>query len=331
MSSCLPSRLEKLAAALAAGAMAELRMTPKPGLVDLADSGSHRDLSLPLMERSVGIVALYLEEIAASLRAEEPFARQRAIALGAERRLDAELGTNTHKGFVFLAGMLLVAGHRAGSFDERPLRKSLSAVSKAFFSGAAEEDTHGRRARQRFRTGGIVREAVDAYPSLFEEALPVFRRTMGQSGCARTASFAMMARLMQTVDDTTALHRCGIEGLERLRRDGRMLERIIAAGGDWVEYLERLNDDYRRLDLTMGGVADMLGIAFGCLIFSGELVPAGDRETGDRRQETGDRRQKKQFRMSSKACRRSAVPQTFLIPVSCLLRSKQILTILSES
>jgi triphosphoribosyl-dephospho-CoA synthase len=274
MRSCFHSRLDRLAAALAAGALAELRMTPKPGLVDMADSGSHRDLSLPLMERSIGIVTLYLEEIVASLHAEEPFARQRAIAVGAERRLDAELGTNTHKGFIFLAGMLLVAGHRAGSFDERPLRKSLSAVSRAFFSGAAEQDTHGRRARRRFRTGGIVREAVDAYPSLFEEALPVFRQVLELRGCVHTASFAMMARLMQTVDDTTALHRCGSEGLERIRRDGRGLERIIAAGGDCGELLEQLNDDYRRLDLTMGGVADMLGIAFGWLIFSDELVPS---------------------------------------------------------
>lgn len=255
--------------------MVELRMTPKPGLVDLADSGSHRDLSLPLMERSIGIVTPCLEEIAASLRAGESFARQREIACGAERRLAAELGTNTHKGFIFLAGMLLVAGQRAGTFDERPLRKSLSAVSRVFFSGAAESDTHGQQARRKYRVGGIVNEAIDAYPSLFEEALPAFRRTLDRRGCLNLASFAMMARLMQTVCDTTTLHRRGIEGLARIRRDGRALERIILRGGDCVEYLERLNDDYRRLDLTMGGVADMLGIAFGWLIFADEIVPDG--------------------------------------------------------
>ena len=34
----------------------ELYLTPKPGLVDLADNGSHPDLSVPIMERSIGIV-----------------------------------------------------------------------------------------------------------------------------------------------------------------------------------------------------------------------------------------------------------------------------------
>ena len=261
------SELERLAAALAAGAMMELRLTPKPGLVDLVDNGSHPDLSVPLMERSIGIVALYLGEIVSSLLAGEPFVRQKEIALRAERRLFAELGTNTHKGYVFLAGMLLIARHRAGSSDERAVRNALAAVSQAFFNAAEERDTHGGRARRQFKTGGIVREAVDAYPSLFEGALPVFRQSTRQRACTATASFAMLAKLMQTVDDTTTLHRGGIAGQERVRRDGRTLERIIAEGGDHAAFLMRLNDDYKRLDLTLGGVADMLGIALGWLVF----------------------------------------------------------------
>jgi triphosphoribosyl-dephospho-CoA synthase len=253
--------------------MMELRLTPKPGLVDLIDNGSHPDLSVPLMERSIGIVTLYLEEIVASLHAEEPFVRQKEIAIRAEQRLWAELGTNTHKGYVFLAGMLLIARHRAGESSEDAVRRSLSAVSRAFFSDAATRDTHGEQARRRFKTGGIVREAIAAYPSLFDAALPAFRRTMEQGACAASASFAMMAELMQTVDDTTTLHRGGIAGLTRVRRDGRALERIIAEGGDHIAFLMRLNDDYKRLGLTIGGVADMLGLAFGYLIAGGEIAP----------------------------------------------------------
>jgi triphosphoribosyl-dephospho-CoA synthase len=84
----------------------------------------------------------------------------------------------------------------------------------------------------------------------------------------------MMARLMQTIDDTTTLHRGGMEGMERVRRDGRALERIIAEDGDCVAFLEQLNQDYKRLELTIGGVADMLGIAFACLIFGNEITPS---------------------------------------------------------
>ena len=275
MNSSCRSGIDGLAAALAAGAMMELRLTPKPGLVDLMDNGSHPDLSVPLMEQSIGIVARYLEEIAASLRAAEPFVRQKEIAIRAERRLYAELGTNTHKGYIFLSGMLLIARHHAGSPDESAVRSALSAISRDFFATAEEHDTHGERARRQFGTGGIVREAVDAYPSLFEDALPAFRRVLARRACVTTASFAMMARLMQTIDDTTTLHRGGIAGLARVRRDGLALERLVDEDGDCVAFLARLNDDYKRLNLTIGGVADMLGIAFGCLLAANEIAPAG--------------------------------------------------------
>jgi len=90
---------------------------------------------------------------------------------------------------------------------------------------------------------------------------------------------------MQAVEDTTALHRCGHTGLERIRRDGRLLDGILARNGDPVPFLLECNRDYRRIHLTMGGVADLLGIAYGWLAYRGEIanavsfmVPAG----GDR-------------------------------------------------
>jgi triphosphoribosyl-dephospho-CoA synthase len=52
-----------------------------------------------------------------------------------------------------------------------------------------------------------------------------------------------------------------------------MLERIIAEGGDHIAFLLRLNDDYKRLRLTLGGVADRLGIAFGWLVSGEEIAP----------------------------------------------------------
>lgn len=270
------SELERLARALARGASLELYLTPKPGLVDLADNGSHPDLSVPVMEHSIGIVADYLEEIVVSLTSGEPFSCQKGIAIRAERRLYDELGTNTHKGYIFLSGMLLIAQHHAVAPGEASLRESLAAISRAFFATAGENNTNGGKVRRKFNAGGIVSEAVGGYPSLFEQALPAFRQALDRHGCPATASFAMMARLMQTVDDTTTLHRAGPPGLERVRHDGRALERIIAEGGEFIPFLEELNHQYKRLNLTIGGVADMLGIAFGYLLAQSEIELASD-------------------------------------------------------
>ena len=234
MNSLRHSGLEDLAAALAAGALMELRLTPKPGLVDLMDSGSHPDLSVPLMEQSIGIVAQYLEEIVVSLRAEEPFVRQKEIAIRAEGRLYTELGTNTHKGYIFLSGMLLIARWHAASSDEPAVRATLSNLSSRFFATHEEKLSHGGRARREFHAGGIVAEAIKGFPSLFDHALPAYRSAMQRHDEVKTASFAMLARLMQTVEDTTTLHRAGPEGLALVRERGHELEQRVAAGNDYL-------------------------------------------------------------------------------------------------
>jgi triphosphoribosyl-dephospho-CoA synthase len=262
---------ESLADALAEGAALELRLTPKPGLVDLAGNGSHPDLSYALMERSIGFVADCLREMAASVGRGEDFPEQAAIARRAENRMRGWLGANTHKGYVFLSGLLLIARARAGSDDEPRVRGVIGALARDHFKAAGRLGTHGERARGRFRVGGIVREALDGFPSVFCAALPAYREAIGRSETFEAASFFMLARLMQVVEDTTALHRCGEGGLRRIRRDGRLLEETITGGGDAVGLLVGLGRDYRRTNLTMGGVADLLGLAYGWLVATGEI------------------------------------------------------------
>jgi triphosphoribosyl-dephospho-CoA synthase len=272
MNSSRLADLERLAGALARGAALELYLTPKPGLVDLADCGSHPDLSLAVMERSIRIVAAYLDELVGSLVAGEPFIYQKKIGLRAEQRLLESLGTNTHKGYVFLGGMLLIARWRAASADETAVRQALSGLAGIFFRAGEQGRSHGRQARERYGSGGIVQETRLGFPALFDQALPAFRASIQKKGCFSEASFAMLARLMQTVDDTTTLHRGGPAGLARIQRDGRRLERLIACGADYPAFLRATNRAYVRMNLTMGGVADMLALAYGYLLAGGEIA-----------------------------------------------------------
>ena len=271
------SELETLAAALVKGASMELYLTPKPGLVDRADNGSHPDLSLAIMERSIVYVSDYLFEIVHSLAAGETFSCQKAIGMRADQRLLDQLGTNTHKGFIFLSGMLLIARWHAASPDEGALRSSLSTLCSRFFAAGDEGSSNGQQARKKYQAGGIVDESIRGFPSVFDEAVPAFRQAMRASGDVKKASFSMLARLMQSVEDTTTLHRTGSDGLLRVKHDGLRLERLLASGGDYIACLKQLNRDYVRLNLTIGGVADMLGIAFAYLIASDELANSFDR------------------------------------------------------
>lgn len=272
MNSSRISEIEQWAMFLVKGIAMELYMTPKPGLVDLADCGSHRDLSLAAMEHSIRIIAGYLDLLCRSLACGEDFDHQTAIGRRAEQAMLDSLGTNTHKGYLFLSGLLLVAAWHASPADEQSLREQVAALAGKFFAARGEQATHGQQQRALHGAGGIVQEALNGLPSLFDEAVPAYFAAIKRYGHPKTASFLMLARLMQSVDDTTTLYRCGTMGLSRIKRDGRQLERIIARNGDFEQFLHELNREYIRMNLTMGGVADMLGLSYGYLLASGCLL-----------------------------------------------------------
>lgn len=269
MNSSPPSALERLAGSLARGLRRELFLTPKPGLVDLFDSGSHPDLSLTAMALSIDLLEGYFLEVAEALEGGADLTEMGRLGRRAERAMQQRFGTNTHKGTIFLGGLLLVARKRAGTDRLREMRRAVSLAAGEFFAGKDLARTNGGRARKRFGAGGILGETLAGLPSLFEVALPAYREgLLLPHGGHHQASLLMMARLMRRVEDTTALHRCGPGGLARLGRDGGHLERQVLTGIDPLPLLLRLNGEYCRLNLTMGGVADLIGLAFAWLEYS---------------------------------------------------------------
>ena len=275
-SSCI-EEIERFAQALVKGAAMGLCLTPKPGLVDLADQGSHPDLDMAKMERSLHIVADYLAELVRSLANGEQISLQAVIGRRAEEAMFGEQGTNTHKGYIFLSGLLLVSRWHAGSDDEILLRGAVRYTAARYFSIQGKHLTNVRPARRRHGAGGVAREAVSGLPSLFACGVPAYLDAIERTGCFTTASFATLALLMQTVEDTTTLHRGGTMGLARIRRDGQTLERIIGEEGDHISFLMELNREYVRMNLTMGGVADMLSLTYGYLVATGLLTGKTER------------------------------------------------------
>ncbi len=156
--------------------------------------------------------------------------------------------------------MLLAARAAAGP---AALRSRIGVLAREVLAGRnghggpTAPPSHGDLARTDHGVGGILREALGGLPSVFERGLPALSSRAGE-----TSRHLLMAVLMQSVEDTTAVHRCGPEGLARLRADGLMLQRRIEGGQDYLAWLAAVNDTYRGLGLTMGGVADCMAICF---------------------------------------------------------------------
>jgi triphosphoribosyl-dephospho-CoA synthase len=211
------------------------------------------------MRASVALLPTYYADLLARLPSERPLGSCVEAGRLAEARMLARVRANAHRGYIFLSGLALVGFHRAqGRLGRLP--GAMAEAAREFFRAAPPEPSHGRRACRRFPVGGIRAETEAGLPSVFETAWPRYAGSLRRDADWARAAFAAMAALMQRVEDTTALHRCGLDGLERLRRDGRDLETLLERGGDPRPFLEKRNEAYRRLNLTMGGVADCLAL-----------------------------------------------------------------------
>lgn len=252
---------EALADRLAWGARRELDLTPKPGLVDRRDNGSHPDLAYATMRVSVDLLPAYFADLLAGARAGRPLEAAVTAGRAAEERMARAIHANAHRGYIFLAGLALL-GACACSGDPAALGPAVGDGARAFFAAHGDPDSHGAQLRRRHHLGGVRAEAEAGLPSVFRHGWPAYREALDAGWDPDHAAFYLMAVLMQRVEDTTAVHRCGLDGLACLRRDGARLQRMLEDQRDPLAWLARRNQAYVRMGLTMGGVADCMALVF---------------------------------------------------------------------
>lgn len=227
--------------------LAEVHFTPKPGLVDEANNGAHRDMDVPLFERSAHALRPCFEEfVRLGLQGASPAALQQAGVRAEQAMFAATGGVNTHKGAIYSGALLLHAAGRLLSGEEEGDLYELAAQTAAAIP--APTGTHG--AAVRAQCGGIRTEAVSGYPT----AQAVLRQ-LRQSG-PLDALLLSMSRL----DDSTLWHRGGSEGAQLVR--SRAADILAAPASEREARTRRLDAELIERNLSPGGSADLLAMAF---------------------------------------------------------------------
>ncbi len=234
--------------------LAEVHFTPKPGLVDEANNGAHRDMDVPLFERSAHALRPCFEEfVRLGIQGASPAALQQAGVRAEQAMFAATGGVNTHKGAIYSGALLLHAAGRLLSGEEEGDLCELAAQTAAAIP--APTGTHG--AAVRAQCGGIRTEAVSGYPT----AQAVLRQ-LRQSG-PLDALLLSMSRL----DDSTLWHRGGAEGAQLVR--SRAADILAAPASEREARTRRLDMELIERNLSPGGSADLLAMAF----FLGKALP----------------------------------------------------------
>lgn len=261
------------------GLMEEVKTTPKPGLVDLCDSGAHTDMDYNTFAASTEAVAPYLAEMARTGirfhdRRDQIFPLIRETGLRGEQVMfSATGGVNTHKGILFLLGIITAAYgavfrengnrlpdrktvlERAGQIAAPVLRQELKQIP------GRENKTHGELLYVRYGVRGVRGEVIDGFPSLLRTAFPAMEQAKKNQPDKNAARLYVLLRLMSCVEDTNILYRSDPETLHNVRRISTgFLEKYPVIRGEALRGLREMNRLFIRRGISPGGCADLLAV-----------------------------------------------------------------------
>ena len=229
----------------------EVSLTPKPGLVDMNDSGAHTDMDWALMVKSANSLREYFRQ-AALLGLENMNnmpARLQQTGIEAEKvMLGATGGVNTHKGAIYSLGLLCAA--KACCLSENADAVCNKASQIATQLSVSKATTHGSSVRKIKPTAGPRKEAYDSFPNV--------RYALNMLVSGENEKMVLL-ELISRLDDSNVIWRGGEDGLEFMRREAGTILNAPAESREML--LTELNTECIRRNLSPGGAADLLAAA----------------------------------------------------------------------
>ncbi|MEJ8858096.1 triphosphoribosyl-dephospho-CoA synthase [Variovorax robiniae] len=248
----------------------ELALAPKPGLVTLVDNGSHDDMDAHTFMRSLFALRRYFVQIAEAGHAGADFPELERRGMEAEARmLAATRGINTHRGAVFMLGLLSAAAGalaREGAAVMTPaaLREALQRRwGDALSARSLRTSTlPGGIATRRLGLRGASQEAAMGFPVLFETAVPALARGLASGLPPRLARLDTLFHVMAVLDDSNLAHRGGLAGLRHAQAAAQgFIDRGGSARPGGLAEAEAIARDFVARRLSPGGAADTLAAA----------------------------------------------------------------------
>ncbi|MEL7605536.1 triphosphoribosyl-dephospho-CoA synthase CitG [Sedimentibacter saalensis] len=270
----------------------EAVLTPKPGLVDAVNTGSHHDMDIfTFIDSSSNLFKGFYLYAKAGLECtgseKELFSAIRKIGIQVEKDMfKATKNINTHKGINFSMGIVLAAAGyylRDKDIDENiilapsdtdeilnTVRVMTEGLVKSDFENIKKKEklTHGERLYVEKGFSGIRGEAERGFPTVEKTSLPRLREIGHSDMSMEQKLLDVLFHLMSISDDSNIINRGGLEGLEFVKSVSKefLMTGIIFEDG-FREKIQEMNNLFVEKNISPGGSADLLSIT----IFFGML------------------------------------------------------------
>lgn len=242
--------------------LAEVHATPKPGLVDENNQGSHKDMDIPLFTKSAHVLRPYFLKCFEIGRQtpEDTFCLLRSAGMEAEQQMFAATkGVNTHKGAIYTLGLLCGSIGRLWQADapfagaDAILREVSKLATIDDLLSMDTPKTAGEALYVKYGLTGIRGEAAAGFPSIATIALPAYRQALTKGKTENDAAVTALIHLIAHVADTNLYHRGGAEGAAYAKSAAAAL-----LPEPTNEALLELDKAFIQKNLSPGGCADLL-------------------------------------------------------------------------
>lgn len=254
----------------------EVCTTPKPGLVDRDNSGSHHDMDIFTFMSSTAALWPYFEGCArvglatATQPAAKTFAQLRQQGKQAEvDMLAATSGVNTHKGAIFSMGIVCAAlGRLPRQLWSKPemVLEECAVMTKglvqADFAGLTRENakTTGQKLYLEYGITGVRGQVESGLPAVLKVGLPTLERGMEQGYSLNRSGCAALLALMSAEIDTNLIARSDCVTQQYVAQEVAALLKKTPYPDETA--LCAWNDAFVKKNLSPGGSADLLAICY---------------------------------------------------------------------
>ncbi|MBQ6278971.1 MAG: [Muribaculaceae bacterium] len=234
----------------------ELDLTPKPGLVDTHDNGSHSDMDYAIMLKSINALRSYFAQLAViSFSDCLPEASQlQNMGIDAEKKmLAATGGINTHRGALFSMGLAVVAACHilATGCSSNFLDQWCKIVASIASQMPGSDNSHGNSVKAQHNVAGALDIARTGYSEMVNKWLEYYCDNCNDEQIKHKTLLLIMCSL----DDTNVIHRAGFEMALQVKQEAAHLLENFS-----IEGLEQMNQSFIARNISPGGAADMLSL-----------------------------------------------------------------------
>lgn len=260
----------------------EVSATPKPGLVDRYNSGSHRDMDFfTFMASSSALYSGLYECVLEGIFFDDSditklMDRLRIPGIKCEKSMfKATNGVNTHKGIVFSLGVLcgavgnLYRKHGKEEFFIEEVCNEVKNITKDLtvkdFKGIVNKSnlTHGERLFKEYGYKGIRGEVESGFETVQKQAVPIIREWSKKRQLSiNDLLLQVLMSIMTESEDTNVVIRGGIESLiyaKSISKDFLKFGGMYQA--DARKKLDIMNTRFVEKNISPGGSADLLAVS----------------------------------------------------------------------